>query len=60
MSYSHGPRGRDDTCRESSHIQVGTYSQQGAFTWRPSGHTRAGGIEWEDFEGNHGQEVVNY
>jgi hypothetical protein len=78
MSYSHGPRGRDETCFESSHIQVGTYSEQGAFSWRPtssgsvpsfviprkscrpSSHTRAVGIEWEDYEGNHGQEVVNY
>lgn len=78
MHYSHGPRGRDDECRESASIQLGTYGVQGDFSWtpsapgpvpsfvipskscRPGSHTRAVGIEWEDYEGNHGQEVVNY
>lgn len=78
MTYSHRVRGREGDCQEYANIQLGTYSPQGAFSWRrvgsapvpsfviprktchPASSTRAVGIEWEDFEGNHGQEVVNY
>lgn len=36
MHYSHAKRGRNDECRESSNITLGTYGVQGEFRWEPS------------------------
>jgi hypothetical protein len=78
MYYSHRERGRDDDCRESYNITLGTYGTQGDFRWdrshpsavpswvipsrqcNASSWVRAVGVEWRDYEGNHGFEVVRY
>lgn len=36
-----GERGRDDECRRSFSMQVGTYGTQGDFRWTPSGDWRS-------------------
>lgn len=36
MHYSHAKQGRDDECRESSDITLGTYGMQGEFRWESS------------------------
>ena len=78
MHYSHRKVGRNEECRETSTIQLGTYGVQGEFWWVPSGlapvpdwviptrncepgsYARAVGVEWTDYQGNHGYEVVSY